>query len=93
MQYFLGRLPFVRTDRSVLFVRKWYAPVLRTVRTGSGQTGPAQGVGPISSHAPARVQRQKRGNFLRKVERAALVLAVKRKDSNMEESDSDKFGG
>ena len=60
----LGRFPFVRTGRSDLFVRKWYASVLRTVRTGSGQTGPAQGVGPISSHAPARVQRQMRGNFL-----------------------------
>ena len=93
LQRILGRLPFVRTDQSVLFLRKWYAPVLRTVRTGSGQTGPAQGVGPISSHAPARVQRQKRGNFLRQVERAALVLAVKRKDSNLEESDNDKFGG
>ena len=53
--YSLGRFPFVRTGRSDLFVRKWYASVLRTVRTGSGQTGPAQGVGPISSHAPARV--------------------------------------
>ena len=88
----LGHLPFVRTDWSVLFIRKWYASVLRTVRTGSGQTTPSQGVGPISSHVPARVHRQKRRNFLRQVERAALVLAVKRKDSNMEESDNDKFG-
>ena len=50
----LGRLPFVRTDRSVRTVRKWNASVLRTVRTGSGQTGPALGVEPASSLAPAR---------------------------------------
>jgi len=30
-------------------VRKWNARVLRTERTGSGQTGPAHEVGPLSS--------------------------------------------
>ena len=54
----VGRLPFVRTDRSVRTVRKWNVSVLRTARTGSGggsgQTGPALGVGPASSLAPAR---------------------------------------
>ena len=48
----LGRLPFVRTDRSVRTVRKWNASVLRTERTGSGPAGPAPGVGPASSLAP-----------------------------------------
>ena len=63
-------------------------------QTDSGQTGPAQGVGPISSHAPVRVQRPKRGNFLRQVERAALVLVFKGKIQRcMEESENDKFGG
>ena len=51
----LGRLPFVRTDRSVRTVRKWNASVLRTERTGSGPGGPALGVGPASSLAPARL--------------------------------------
>ena len=75
----LGRFPFVRTGRSDLFVRKWYASVLRTVRTGSGQTGPAQGVGPISSHAPARVQRQMRGNFLAAGGKRGVSFGVQRK--------------
>ena len=52
---FLGRLPFVRTDRSVRTVRKWNASVLRTERTGSGPAGPTLGVGPTSSLAPARL--------------------------------------
>ena len=73
------RFPFVRTGRSDLFVRKWYASVLRTVRTGSGQTGPAQGVGPISSHAPARVQRQMRGNFVAAGEKRGVSFGVPRK--------------
>ena len=51
----LGRLPFVRTDRSVRTVPKWNASVLRTERTGSGPAGPAFGVGPASSLAPARL--------------------------------------
>ena len=50
---FLGHLPFVRTDRSARTVSKWNASVLRTVRTGSGQTGHALGVRPASSLAPA----------------------------------------
>ena len=50
----LGRLPFDRTDRSVRTVPKWNASVLRTERTGSGQTGPAYRVGPLSSPGPAR---------------------------------------
>ena len=53
--------------------------VLRTVRTGSGQTGPAQGVGPISSHAPARVQRQMRGNFLAASGKRGVSFGVQRK--------------
>ena len=47
----LGRLPLVRTGRPDRSVRKWYGSVRRT---GSGQTGPALGVGPASSLAPAR---------------------------------------
>ena len=74
-----GRFPFVITGQSDLFVRKWYASVLRTVRTGSGQTGPAQGVGPISSHAPARVQRQMRGNFLAAGGKRGVRFGVQRK--------------
>ena len=50
-----GRLSFVRTDRSVRTERKWNASVLRTERTGSGPAGPALGVGPASSLAPARL--------------------------------------
>ena len=50
----LGRFPFVRTGRSDWSVRKWNARVLRTVRTGSGQTGPTYGVGLLSSPGPAR---------------------------------------
>ena len=49
----LGRFPFVRTGRSDWSVRKWNVRVLRTVRTGSGQTGPAHGQGPLSSLGPA----------------------------------------
>ena len=50
----LGRFPFIRTGRSDWFVRKWNARVLRTVRTGSGQSGPAYGAGPLSSPGPAQ---------------------------------------
>ena len=50
----LGRLPFVRTGRPDWSVLKWNARVLRTERTGSGQTGPAHEVGPLSSLGPAR---------------------------------------
>ena len=52
---YLGRLPFVRTDRSVRIVRKWNASVLRTERTGSGPAGPTLGVGPTSSLAPTQL--------------------------------------
>ena len=50
----LGRLSFVRTGRPDSSVRKWNARVLRTERTGSGQTGPAHEVGALSSLGPGR---------------------------------------
>ena len=52
--FVLGRFPFVRTGRSDWSVRKWNARVLRTVKTGSGQSGPAYGAGALSSPGPAR---------------------------------------
>ena len=50
----LGRFPFARTGRSGPSVCKWNARVLRNVRTGSGQTGPAYRVGPLSPPGLAR---------------------------------------
>ena len=49
-----GRFPFVRTGRSDWSIRRWNARVLGNVRTGSGRSGPAYGVGPLSSPGPNR---------------------------------------
>ena len=41
---------------------KWNTRVLRTERTGSGQTGPAHEVGPLNSLGPVRNVRSERPN-------------------------------
>ena len=46
----LGRLPFVRSDRSDQSALKWNTRVLRT---GSDQNGPAHGSERLSSSAPS----------------------------------------
>ena len=73
----LGRLPFVRTGRPDWSVRKWNARVLRTERTGSGQTGSADEVGLLSSLSPARNARSAPSGIWRQVYWFARALTVK----------------
>ena len=53
----LGHLPFFRTGWPDWSVHKWNARVLRTERTGSGQTGPAHEVGLLSSLSSVQTTR------------------------------------
>ena len=63
--YNQGCLPFVRTGQPDWSVRKWNTQVLRTEKPGSGQTGTAHKVGPLSSLGPARNARSEWPNSWR----------------------------
>ena len=69
LRFLKGRFPFVRSDQSDWPVCKWDARVMRTVGTGSGQTGPAHGEGPLRAAQFSRSRvcrtREVRGNSTR----------------------------